>query len=730
MRPVIIIAEKPDAAARIAAALTEGKPKKSKSAHDVDYWEFERGGRRHLVVAAVGHLFGLKQDGKGWSYPVFDVKWAPAFSVRRASAFSKKYFMTLRDIATDGSEYIIACDYDNEGSLIGWNVLRFICKRQNAKRMKFSTLTKPDLIKSYETMSKHLDWQNIECGLARHMLDFYYGINSSRALTLAIKKTSPRFAVLSAGRVQGPVLCMLAQREAEIARFKPKPYWQLRAHLVINGLEIAASYVKAKIWKESEAKRIFASCDGKAAIVKDVVKKKNIQPPPAPFNITSLQTEAYRLFGYSPQQTLRIAQNLYTSAYVSYPRTSSEKLPVQIGYKEILTALSKIRKYAPLCKKLLALPELRPVEGKRTDPAHEAIRPTSECPKRKLSGPAAKIYDLICRRFFSAFAKAATRESMRLALAVGKHRFTVTGRRTLEPGWMEFYGPYAKFDETVLPDMKPGDRISIKKLELLTKQTAPPPRFSQAAIIKEMERRRLGTRATRAQILQTLYDRNYIADKAIRVTDLGMKIAKTLRKYVPDFVDEKLTRKFELELERIFERKVKKEKVLADAKRTLVKICQKFRQHEAKIGKELGKAIIATQEDASMLGPCPGCGGSLKVMFSPWTKKKFVGCSSYSRCKVCGFSKSACKCSCHTCGGIKGKCMCNWKEKGWTPSCTRGYPLPHNASFQRLGKICEHCKTPIVQVIRKGKRPFRMCLAPDCETKKDWGKAGKAKTKK
>ncbi len=720
----IIIAEKPDACERIAKALAEKNLKKKTSKHDVDYYEFLRKGKKHIAVAAVGHLFNLKQDGSGWTYPIFDVKWIPSFQARKKSEFSEKYFKTIEEIAKNNSksEYISACDFDNEGSMIAWNILRFMCNAKDAKRMKFSTLTKPDLVEAYEKISPHLDWQNIECGEARHYLDFYWGINSSRALISAIKKTSPRFAILSAGRVQGPTLCLLAEREKEIMKFIPKPYWQLELLLILDGKEIVALYEKEKLWDKPEAEKIFSSCKGKPAVVEDVEKKEYKQSPPVPFNITSLQTEAYRLFGYSPQQTMRIAQDLYTKAFVSYPRTSSEKLQPQIGYTDILKALSKIKKYEPLCKQLLQT-ELKPTEGKRTDPAHEAIHPTVEPPSdiKKLKGPHQKIYDLVCRRFFSCFGKDALRESVKLIINMNGHKFLTTGRRTLERGWMEFYGTYAKFDEIVLPDLKKGDKLKTKDLKMLSKETSPPARYSQASIIKELEKRNLGTRATRSAILQTLYDRHYVEGKSVKVTKLGLHVADVLKENVPDLVDEKLTRRFEKDLEKIFEEKTKKEKVLAKARSELIKIFDDFRSKEDKIGKELGKAIMETQDDISTLGACK-CGGNLKILFSPFTKKKFVGCSSYSRCKECGFTKKACKCVCGMCGGEKGKCKCEWKQKVWKPSCGTGYPLPHNASFQKTEKICEKCGTPIITVIRKGKRPFRMCLATDCETKKDWGK--------
>ncbi len=728
----IIIAEKPDAAERLALALAEGKPKKKASNQGVSYYEFERHGKKHIVVAAVGHLFGLKQKGSGWTYPVFDVEWVPSFKIRKQSAFSEKYFRTIEEVIKNNGKncaYISATDFDNEGSTIAWNILRFVCNVNDAKRMKFSTLTKTDLIKAYEEASPKLDFPQIEAGIARHTLDFFYGVNASRALTLAIKKAAKRFAVLSAGRVQGPVLCLLADKEKEIQKFIPKPYWQLELKLDAKGLEVIAQHEREKIWNEPEANEIFSSCKSKSAQVEDVEKKNYRQSPPVPFNITSLQTEAYRFFGFSPQQTLSIAQELYSKAYVSYPRTGSEKLPPQIGYREILEALAKNGKYEKICRQLLCLPELKPNEGKRIDSAHESIHPTVEPPKKILPAAQQKIYDLICKRFFAVFGKEALREAVKVSAMLDGNRFVFSGRRTLEKGWMELYGQYAKFDEIILPELGKGDLLDVKKLDLLSKRTAPPPRFSQASIIKDMEKKNLGTRATRAAILQTLYDRNYIQDRNLKVTNLGMKVAGTLKKYVPDLVDEKLTRKFENELEKIMQEKIKKEKVLGQAKKAVTRICAEFRENEDKIGKDLADAVMKTQDDMAVLGKCVKCDGDLKVMFSPFSKKHFVGCTSYSRCAACGFTKKACKCVCPICGGEKGKCACEWKQKIWTPKCSCGYPLPGMATIQKTDKVCEHCKTPIITVIRKGRRPFRMCLFPECKSKEGWGKKkGKKKT--
>jgi DNA topoisomerase-1 len=695
MSVTIIIGEKPDSTLKIAEALAEKNLVKKRSKYGINYYEFIRNSRKHIAVAAVGHLFNLKQVEKGSDYPIFDAEWTPSFKTKKSS-FSERYYKTIQEVAKSNRDYdmISACDFDNEGSVIAANIIKFIFRKNEARRMKFSTLTRADLVKAYEEMSPHLDWGNINAGETRHYLDFYYGISTSRALMLAIKKNAKRFAILSAGRVQAPTLVLLADRELEIKNFIPTPFWQLQLVLSFNGNDFIALYEKDKIWNKTEAEKILERCRDKPAVVDSVNRKKYSQAPPASFNITSLQTEAYRLFGFSPQYTMSISQKLYTSAFISYPRTSSEKLPPQIGYRQILDALSKIKKYEPMCKELLSLPSLKPVEGNRIDSAHEAIHPTVEPPKDKyLSGPAQKIYDLICRRFLSAFAKNAIRESIEIVIDVEGNKFLANGRRTLERGWMEFYGPYSRFEETSLPDLKKGDKLDVKKLEMLDKETLPPSRYSQASIIKELEKRNLGTRATRSSILQTLYDRNYIIDRNIHVTDLGLKMAQVIKNYVPDFADEKLTRSFEKELENIAEGKERKEMVLDKAKIAVTKICDEFKQNEDMIGSELGEAIIQTQNDQSVLGPCPKCGKELKILFSPKTKHYFVGCTGYK------------------------------------DGCRTAYPLPRNASFKRLDKICDKCNTPIIQVIRRGRRPFRMCLDPKCETKADWGKRKKSNQK-
>jgi DNA topoisomerase-1 len=688
MSYVAIIAEKPDAARRIAEALAENKSLKSFTNEDkVTYYEFKRNGRKHVVVCAVGHLFNLAPINKGWSYPIFNYTWKPSFQVNKDSGFSKKYFDAVNSLLPHASEFIIATDYDTEGEVIGANVLRFLAKKNDAKRLKFSTLTKDELIEAYENVLPHIDFGQLEAGLTRHELDWLWGINLTRALTLALKKVAERgFAILSSGRVQSPTLALLVKREEEIRKFKPKPFWQLQLRIKIDGKEVLAKYEKEQIWKKEEAEKILRECKDKDAVIKNIKKRKYKQLPPVPFNTTDLQAEAYSLFKFSPQQTMAIAESLYQQGFISYPRSASQKLPSIVNYKKILNALATFPQYKKFVEELLKKEKLVPIEGKKTDPAHPAIYATHEVPDiSKLTPQQRKIYDLIARRTLAVFGDASIRESNTIMLDIANHNFILVGKKTLEPGWTKIYEPYIKTEELILPELEIGQKIKVLKIEQLAKETQPPARYSQGSIIKEMEARNLGTRATRSEILQTLYDRGYINGKSIKVTKLGEAVVNALEKYCPKILSEELTRKFEEEMEKVYNKKKKREIVVEEAKKVLTEILNEFKSYEKNIGKELLEALIEARREERKIGVCPNCNGELRIIRSKKTNLFFVGCSNYPRCKT-------------------------------------AYPLPHKARIEPTGKICEKCHTPIIRVFRKGKRPFLMCLDPKCETKANWNK--------
>jgi len=355
----LIITEKPQASKKIAEALAHGKPIKE-NLNGVPYYRLTRGNKDIIVVCAVGHLYGLEQkNGKKWVFPIFDVEWKPSYESRKSSAFTKKYLNTIKKLAKEANEFTVATDYDIEGEVIGLNVIRFTCKKKDASRMKFSTLTKDDIINAYENKSKTLDWGQAKAGETRHYLDWYNGINYSRALTSAIKSTGA-FKIMSIGRVQGPSLKIITDREKEIRAFKPVPYWQIQLDGGVKEGKIDAWHVRDKFWDKKDADLVMKKVKGKKdGIVSQIESSRFNQSAPFPFDLTTLQTETYRCHGFVPKKTLEIAQELYTSGFISYPRTSSQQYPPSIGYKKILTALTKNDTYSTLSKKILSNSNIR-----------------------------------------------------------------------------------------------------------------------------------------------------------------------------------------------------------------------------------------------------------------------------------------------------------------------------------------------------------------------------------
>ncbi|HZX44098.1 MAG TPA: DNA topoisomerase I [Candidatus Nanoarchaeia archaeon] len=677
----LIITEKPAAAEKIASALADGKPIRE-NLGGVPYYKITRGKKDIVVACAVGHLYGLDEKKSSWKFPVFDIEWQPAHESKKSAGFSKKYLMAIKKLCKDANEFTVATDYDVEGEVIGLNVVRYACHKKDASRMKFSTLTKPDLVEAYDNKSKSLDWGQANAGETRHFLDWFNGINYSRALTSAYKSTGG-FKVLSIGRVQGPALKIIVDREKEIKKFIPVPYWQIELNANVNKGEITGWHIKDKFWQKSEADSVMEKVKGqKTGRIASVEKSQFKQQAPNPFDLTSLQVEAYRVFKIQPKDTLAIAQELYTSGCISYPRTSSNQLTPKIGYSKILSLLSRQGHYSELCSKLLK-GKLTPNNGSKTDPAHPAIYPTGNEPHAE--SRALKIYDLIVRRFMATFGEDAVRETVKANTEVKGEIFVAKGTRTIEKGWFIYYGPYVKLEEEELPKVTENDTVNIKKITMHDKETSPPKRYTPASIIKELEKRGLGTKATRASIVDTLFQRSYVhGQQSIEATELGINTIDTLGKYVPNIIDEELTRHFEDEMEQIREGKTNQAVVLGEAKDAIAKVVNDFKKHEKVVGESLKQAFWQAKDTMNTLGKCPACGkGNLMIRKGKFGS--FAACSEY-------------------------------------PACKTTVSLPRGANIKATKKECEVCKFPIVKELRK-KSAKEFCLNPNCKSKNITGEA-------
>ncbi len=686
MGKTLIISEKPSAATKIAGALSENGAVE-KELKGVPYYEFSLNGDQITVVPALGHLFTLKNTEPIEEYPMYNIEWVPKYEANNTSGDSKPFIEAIEELAEDADEYISAADFDQEGAVIGYTVLNFLCgdnAAEKAKRMKFSTLTAEELKESYDNLLPELDEGLVSSGMARHMMDWYWGMNLSKALTSAVESAHDRFVKLSAGRVQTPTLKTLLEREKEIEEFDPDPYWVIKLLFEFDDQEVKAEYEEDKIFDEEKAEEIRDKCEGESAEVVNLNRRKYTNSPPTPFNLSALQSEAHNQFGYSPARTQQLAQSLYNDALISYPRTGSEKLPESIGYREIIEQLSEIRGYKGRSKKLLKKSDLQPNEGKSEDPAHPAIYPTGVEPE-DLEGPRRRVYDLIVKRFLATFAEEAVKQSIRVDIEVEEEPFFFRGRKVLEPGWLEYYAPYGTADELILPEMNEGQILEPEEFLFQEKETKPPARYNRSSTVKEMEKKNLGTKATRAGIVENLFDRNYIDGKRIKVTAIGMQLIESLNEYCPDIVSEELTAYFEEQMEEIKGGKQSKEEVLEEAKKELEDILNKFREHEVEIGEPLGEAYRETRRNQKIMGECKECEeGQLKLIVSKRTGKRFAGCTSY-------------------------------------PDCTNSFPLPQNGKIIPMDEYCDECEEPRIKVIRKGKRPYTMCINHRCSTKDDWG---------
>ena len=681
----LIVTEKPEAAKRIAFALdNQGKPKKIEK-NGVPYFIAKRD-RLLVVVPSIGHLYTISQeDGKKRCYPVFNYKWAPRHVVERNKKCLSKWVEAFSKLSFDADKFMMACDYDIEGSLIGYCILKHACdnKESLAKRMKFSTLTKSELEKAYENPYEHLDFRFIESAKTRHEVDWLYGINFSRALSLAAQRDIGNYSILSTGRVQGPTLKILTDREKKINSFVPTPYWEIKTEIQIGNTIVEAEFEKKRIETKAKAEKIQEDCQNKKGEVSTVELKTVYQKPPVPFDVGELQREAYTIFGYNPRRTLAIAQRLYLDALISYPRTGSQKLPSVIDYRKILTFLKKHIGYKQLASRLLQKKVLKPRQGPKDDPAHPAIYPTGKLPKKQLSTDEGRILDLIVHRFMAVFGEDAIKEFTKISIEVNNHGFVIRGRRILEEGWLNYYKPYVQIKEQLLPPIKKGDKIWVHKVILDDKFTCPPSRFNHCSLLKKMEHLKIGTKATRANIIQTLYSRKYVKDKRITITELGFSVSMVLGKYAPLVCSIELTREIEKKMEQIQQGTINRETIINEVIQKLMAQLTEFKENEETIGKILSLAIKKAHKQQHRIGKCPVCGtGDLIIIHSRKTKKRFIGCTNYFK-------------------GI----------------CETSFPLPQHGKIVSTKSKCKMCGYPQILVKSKGKKPGNLCFNLNCSHK-------------
>jgi DNA topoisomerase-1 len=409
--------------------------------------------------------------------------------------------------------------------------------------------------------------------------------------------------------------------------------------------------------------------------VTEVRQKSATRPPPTPFNTTGFLTAAASL-GIGPSRAARIAEDLYTDGYISYPRTDNTVYPRSLDLREVLGQLKRVEGAGQYAEKLLASGKLSPTRGKRETTDHPPIYPTGYASRKALRDDQWKIYQLVVRRFLATLSGPAKTLRTTLRFESGGEPLTTSGTVVTEEGWLGVYFYGRRADEE-LPALDEGDEVEVVEAEVLGKETQPPGRYGQGRLIKLMEDLGLGTKATRPNIIQNLYDRGYVHDDPLIPTEKGIAVAKALMDFASEIATHEMTAELENSMDAISEGKISKENVVDESRDVLRRVYENLTEAE----KEFADIVWDGIRGDETLGKCPESGHNLIIRRNRKSGKRFVGCEGYPECRVT-------------------------------------YPLPQKGTIIPLGTQCDACGSPEIKVLG-GKRPWVTCINMDCPKKQE-----------
>ncbi|MGC8894284.1 MAG: type I DNA topoisomerase [candidate division WOR-3 bacterium] len=520
-------------------------------------------GKDFNIMASQGHLVDLPKSALGVE---IENNFEPKYIVVRGKAGILK---SLRDAAANASKIFMGTDPDREGEAIAFHIAEDISKYTNSpiKRVLFYEITKEE-VTSALAHPTDIDMRKVESQQARRILDRLVGYKVSPFLWKIIR------GGLSAGRVQTVALKILVEREKEIKAFVPEKYWVLVADLEHKKGRFQAKHPE-HIKNFSVARELSARIGKKDFLVDEFKVAKRKSSPPPPHKTSTLQQEASNLFGFSPVKTMSVAQSLYEgvdlpegrTGLITYMRTDSVRMADK-AVKEIRELISETWGETFLSEK----PRVYQDKAKGVQAAHECIRPTDpnrtpESIRGHLSEEQFKIYSLIWRRAVASQAKDALFETHSAKLhpdGLPDIPFQASGRKLLFEGFYRITGEEVKAEP--LPPMKSGDRVKLIRLETEEKETEPPPRFTEASLIKTLEDKGIGRPSTYATIVSTLLIRGYAQreKRSLVATPLGILVSDILIPNFPEIFRENFTAKMEDELDKIEEGEVSWREVLAE----------------------------------------------------------------------------------------------------------------------------------------------------------------------
>ncbi len=640
-------------------------------------------GKDYKVVSSKGHIRDLATTGKYGLGVDVDNDFKPNYI---PVAGKKKLISELKKLVKDSDEVILATDPDREGEAISWHLLDTLgIKDTNYERVLFHEITKDKVLEAIKNPTK-IDYNLVRSQETRRILDRIIGFRLSKLMQ---SKTGGK----SAGRVQSVALKLIVDREREISSFNSEEYWTITSKFdEIEADLFNYNHKDIEINTEEEADSILSKLSNKYKI-ESVERKKKSKKSKPPFITSTLQQEASTKLGFTAKKTMSIAQKLYegmdigseTVGLITYMRTDSIRLSdefIGASYKYIEENYGK--DYIGYAKK-----------SKKTEnvqDAHEAIRPTSvyrnpEDIKKYLSTDEYKLYKIIYYRALASLMADAKVEATSVILDNNNYQFKINGQILIYDGYLKAYALYETSEDKVLPDEFKNEGSILTTTDVTKKQhfTSPPPRYTEAKLIKELEELGIGRPSTYAKIMDTIKERGYVTieEKKFVPTEIGIETTDRLQEFFSDLINVKYTAAMETDLDTIALGKLDEIKVLREFYDKFEPEVEKaFGQMEKKAPKETGEV-------------CPNCGSSLVIRKGRYGE--FTACSNYPECKYIKKEEKQVKeiMDCPKCGG---KIIEKKTKRGKIFYGCNNYPKCKYASWDKpTGNICKECGEPLVE---------------------------------
>ncbi len=679
-------------------------------------------GRGYTVKATVGHVRDLPQRELGVEV---EKGFQPKYVTIRGKS---KTLSDLKNTAANSSAVFLATDPDREGEAIAWHVAEQLGNGERIRRVLFHEITRDSIADAMETPGV-IDERKVEAQQARRILDRLVGYKASPLLWKAVKTG------LSAGRVQTVALRLIVEREGKIRAFKPTEYWSIEARLKAKRKEFTAKLhkidgKKPELGSEAAASAVVSDVEGKPFIVSAVQRRQRRKRAAPPFITSTMQQEAAKRLGFSAKRTMSCAQQLYEGVelgdegavgLITYMRTDSTRVaPVAIDQVRDFILKNYGQDYLPAKPNTYRLKK-----GARAQEAHEAVRPTDafRSPKqvgKYLTSDQRRLYELIWQRFVASQMTPAVYDTTTLDFEIGNYLFRATGSIIIFDGFHVLYAETKEAEEkdtfedfAPVPALEKGDNAAVEAIEPNQHFTEPPPRFSEASLVKELETLGIGRPSTYSSIISTLRERDYtrLENKRFFPTELGETVTKVLVNQFPDLFNVEFTSEMEDELDKVEEGELDWRALLEEFYGPFAKALEKV--DTAAVIRDAFKEDVEKLESE----PCPECGGQLQVKsgrFGP-----FIACSNYPKCrhtKPLGRKKTPDRPTDEKCNECGAAMVVKSGRYGEFLACTN-YPKCKHTRPVPLGVKCPRCGIGDLAArrTRRGRTFFGCARYPECE---------------